>query len=467
MMRDAKILKGGFFMRRIFFCGFVLTLIWIGTGIGAIGLQAPVLTHGVASGDVTPTSALIWARASGATTLTVEYSTSDDFANSLKSQPLAMTEQSDFTGQITLKELKPATRYFYRVIPGATGQAQSGTFLTAPAPDAAANVRFVWSADLGGQSMCRQPEYFIFNKLKEAEPDFFVYQGDTIYADERCPAPPNVPGSDFVAKTLPEFRLKHQYNRADIPYQKALASTSLLVNWDDHEVNNDFSGTTEPLTPLGLQAFREYFPITRYAEPSRMYGSFRWGKHLEIFVLDARLYRSSNSAPDGPTKTMLGAEQLTWFKTALKNSTATWKMISSPDQISAPNNCPLFCDNWANGGGPTGFEREFADISNHILQNQIKNVIWLTADGHYAQVVSYDPNSDQNPDYYEFTAGPLSALLFFVAALDPTFNPTLLYGDATYPNFGLISINGASGKLELEFIDRGGESRYKKSFEPK
>ncbi len=454
-------------MRRVSLFGLALMLLLIGSGLGVVGLQAPVLTHGVASGDVTPTTALIWARANGATTLKVEYSTSDDFSGSLRSQPLSVTEQSDFTGQIALKELKPATRYFYRVIPGANGPSVGGTFVTSPAPDAAANVRFVWSADLGGQSLCRQPEYFIFNTLKEAESDFFVYQGDTIYADERCPSPPNLPGSDFPAKTLAEFRLKHQYNRADLPYQKALAATSLLVNWDDHEVTNDFSGTTEPLTPIGLQAFREYFPITRYAEPNRMYGSFRWGKHLEIFVLDARLYRSANTAPDGPTKTMLGAEQLAWLKAGLKNSTATWKMISSPDQISAPSNCPDACDNWTNSGGPTGFEREFIDISNHILQNQIKNVIWLTADGHYAQVVSYDPNSDQNSDYYEFTAGPLSALLFFVSALDPTLNPTLLYGDATYPNFGLISINGASGKMELEFIDRGGESRYKKSFEPK
>jgi alkaline phosphatase D len=434
--------------------------------MGVAGLQAPTLTHGVASGDVAPTSALIWARANASTRLTVEYSTSESFTDAIKSQPLSVSEQTDFTGQIALNDLKPATRYFYRVIPGTNGPTVGGTFVTAPPSEAAADVRFVWSADLGGQSMCRQPEYFIFNKLKEAEPDFFVYQGDTIYADERCPSPPNLPGSDFIAQTLPEFRLKHQYNRADMPYQKALASTSLLVNWDDHEVTNDFSGTTEPLTPLGLQAFREYFPITRYADPNRMYGSFRWGKHVEIFVLDMRSYRSANSAPDGPNKTMLGAEQLAWLKTGLKNSSATWKFISSPDQLAAPNDCPRACDNWANAGSATGFERELLDITGFVMQNHIKNIVWLTADGHYAQVVSYDPNSDGTSDFYEFTAGPLSALLFFVAPLDPTLNPTSLYGDATYPNFGLIAISGATGKLELEYIDRGGESRFKKTFDP-
>jgi alkaline phosphatase D len=419
------------------------------------------------SGDVTSTSALIWSRVSLATQLTVEYSTNEDFSDALKSEPLSVTEQTDFTGQITLKNLKPATRYYYRVIPGTNGPSLTGTFVTAFPADAAETVRFVWSADLGGQSLCRQPEYVIFNAMKESQPDFFLYLGDTIYADERCPSPPNLPGSEFIARTLSEFRAKYQYNHADQPFQRALAAISLQVTWDDHEVIDNFSGTNEPLMPLGRRAFFEYFPITRQSDASRLYRSFRWGKHLEVFVLDVRQYRSLNTDPDGPNKTMLGQAQFEWLKAGLKNSNATWKVIGSAVQLSAPSSCPNACDSWANGGGPTGFERELVDLSEFIMQNQVKNVLWLTADGHYAQAISYDPNSDGVADFHEFVSGPLSALLFFVSPLDPTLNPTSLYGDATYPNFGLLSVAKASGQLTLEFIDRAGETRFKKTFDPR
>lgn len=243
-----------------------------------------------------------------------------------------------------LSGLRPATRYYYRhrVIPDTGGPplSPSGTFVTAPTRDAFINVRFAWSADLGGQAHCRSPEYSIFKPLKAEQPDFFLLLGDTIYADGKCP-------TDLKAKELVEYRAKHAYNRADTPYQEALASTSLLVTWDDHEVVNNFSGPTEPLMPIGRQAFFEYFPITheyeprnikvgrrRYnddlpldiplpSDPNRMYRSFRWGRQLEVFVLDLRQYRSSNNDVDGPNKTMLGPAQRAWLKAGLKNSTAT------------------------------------------------------------------------------------------------------------------------------------------------
>jgi len=455
-------------MRRFWFLGLMVFIAFMGgVSLSGISLQAPLLTHGIASGDVTPTSAIVWGRANGPTTLTVEYSTDENFANAARSQPLNVAEPTDFTGQITIKDLKPATRYYYRVIPGANGPPVSGSFVTAPTSDASPDVHFAWSADLGGQSMCRNPEYFIFKALRDAAPEFFLYLGDTIYADERCPAPPNLPGSDFPARTLAEFRLKHQYNRLDKPYQSVLASTATFATWDDHDVTNDFAGTNEPLMPLGRQAFFEYFPMTRQSDPNRMYRSFPWGKNIEVFILDMRQYRSPNTDPDGPNKTMLGAEQLAWLKDGLRNSKATWKIIGASVALSVPSNCPTACDDWANSGSATGFERELLDLTNFILQNRIKNILWLTADLHYAQVISYDPNSDGTPDFYEFTSGPLSALLFFVAPLDPTLNPTLIYGDANYPNFGQISVKGSTGQITLEFVDQVGETRYKKTLDPR
>ncbi len=444
---------------------------WALVGVGA-GVQL-ALPHGVSSGDVTPTSAIIWARGAEIhnSALVVEYSTSEDFSDAQRTAPVALTAERDFTGTVTLTGLKPATRYYYRVhqVSGAEQSAPvAGTFVTAPEPNTPAAMRFVWSADLGGQGMCRRPEYFIFNALADAQPDFFLFLGDTAYTDERCPSPPNAPGSDFVANTLEEYRAKQKYQLADKPYQKARAATSLYVIWDDHEVINNFAGTTvDPKRlAIGRQVLFEYFPITVHPQdPTRLYRSFRWGKHAEIFILDTRQYRSDNKLPDGPDKTMLGKEQLAWLKESLKNSDATWKFIVSTVKLSFPSDCPAACDSWANGESATGFERELIEISDFIVQNRIKSVVWLTGDEHIVDVIQYDPNRDRVIDFYEFTAGPLSALTSYMGPLDETLNPTRIYGSNQYWNFGQITIS-ENGRLVVEYVDVGGEVQFRREFRP-
>ena len=134
-----------------------------------------------------------------------------------------------------------------------------------------------------------------------------------------------------------------RYNRADTHLQSFLG-TPMYSQWDDHEVINDFGalwtywnpGTMDRagfpnLVRAGRDAMFQYSPMTRHpTEPDRVYRSFRWGQDLELFIVDARSYRSRNDLPDTPgnAKTMLGAEQLAWLKEGLRDSTATWKVIS-------------------------------------------------------------------------------------------------------------------------------------------
>lgn len=447
----------------------VTGLLLLGAGAGRSQSVRPALALGVASGDVTAQSAVIWARGAeiANSSLLVEYATDEQFSDLQQSAPVSLSEATDYTGKIFLRDLKPATRYYYRVRQ-ASGAEQSapvaGTFVTAPEANQSAEVTLAWSADLGGQGQCRRPEYFIFNALADAQPDFFLFLGDTAYNDERCPSPPNLPGSDFLANTLEEYRAKQKYQFADKPYQKARAATSLYVIWDDHEVINDFSGTTvDPQRlAIGRQVLLEYFPIAPNAQdPKRLYRAFRWGKHAEILILDTRQYRSDNRLPDGPEKTMLGKEQLTWLKEHLQKSDATWKFIVSTVTLSIPTACPARCDGWANAEGPTGFERELLEITKFILDNKIRNVVWLSGDMHLADAIQYDPDRDGVVDFYEFVAGPLSALTYFVAPLDNTLNPTRIFGAADRWNFGMLKISSA-GRLTLEYRDVTGEVFFKR-----
>ena len=283
------------------------------------------------SGEVTATGANIWTRASQEAMIDVEYDTTKEFHHPQTGGRIQVSAENDFTGVASLSGLHPATRYFYRVRVKEDDPANAivGSFVTAPPPDRPDEVTFLWGADLGGQGICRQPGYPIFDILNAQSADFFLFAGDTIYADSRCPSPPNAPGADFKATTQEQFWAKYRYQREDRALRNFFTHTSVYATWDDHEVTGDFAGPAEPLMPIGLQAFRNYFPFASAdRQDRRLYRSFRWGNHLDLFMLDTRQYRSPNIQPDGPEKTMLGATQL--------NMAARWFRIFDCDMASHP-----------------------------------------------------------------------------------------------------------------------------------
>ena len=436
------------------------------------------LAHGVATGDVTSNSALVWFRTAGPEKVQVEgapesIGTSREDALA-RSAVIATTIEHDFTATVRLDGLAPATSYHYRILP-VDGEEQvsvreigRGQFATSASTDMPETVTFLWGGDLGGQQRCRLEGsgYAIFDHMLEARPAFAVLLGDLIYGDDRCPSPPNVPGADFLASTLEGFRTKHRYQREDQALRRFLSAVPVYAIWDDHEVRNNFSGPHEPLMPAGRQALLEYWPIGAPPEdPHRLYRKFRRGADLELFLLDNRQYRSRNEEPDGEHKTMLGAAQREWLVDGLTRSTATWKVIATSVPLS--NRKPgtgllLGNDSWARGADGTGFQAELRTIVGTILDRRIRNVVWLAADVHYAQVNAYDPDGDGAVDFHEFICGPLSAAPVQPVLPDPVLRPSTPYSEGGFSNFGLVTVNGTS--LRVEIIDETGLSRFARAF---
>jgi alkaline phosphatase D len=289
--------------------------------------------------------------------------------------------------------------------------------------------------------------------------DFFLFLGDTIYGDDSCPAPPNEPGADFVATTLEEYRARHRYQRGAESLRRFLERVPVYVTWDDHEVRNDFSGPFDPQMPAGRQALREYWPISAHAdEPQRLYRSVRYGADLELFILDTRQYRSRDTDPDGPAKTMLGAAQLQWLIEGLAHSSATWKAIATSVPLSVPKGGTGYSDGWASGPNEPGFERERQVLVDAIVQQRMKNVIVLGGDVHYVQANAYDPNRDGTIDFHEFVAGPLSARPGRETPANDTLHPTRLVNEGGYQNFGLVRVTKTA--CEVTVVDETGTTRF-------
>jgi alkaline phosphatase D len=420
----------------------------------------------VTVGEVTDASAVVWARGFQVGPLTLEYAAGGGDPTVV---PALLTRSTDLTAKIPLRGLTPGTRYGYRLRQG--GEGVGGSFVTAPPRDQAAAVRFVWSGDLGGRQLCRhvQDGYPIFRAMAALKPDFFLFVGDTIYADARCGGPDRVPGYDFVATTLPEFRDKHRYNRADPAVQELFRATSVYAIWDDHEVKNDFSGPAEPLMPIGRRAFLEYWPIDPPAEdPTRLYRKVRWGKLLEVFILDTRQYRSPNHEPDGPGKTMLGPAQRGWLIENLSASTATWKAVVSSVPLSVPTGRPGR-DSWSNANrlgfpeeGGTGFAAERGAILRALRERGVRNLLWIVADVHHAEVIRHRPWTDFT--FYELIAGPLSAPRGSPRPLDMGLNPHTLGSLGGIDNFGAVRVDAAG--LTVRIIDVTGKVRFVQPLPP-
>ena len=318
-------------------------------------------------------------------------------------------------------------------------------------PEDARELRFVVVGDIGGQGNCRNEHgYRILDTALGGMPDLVLLNGDSIYADGTCPDSdmPAVHELDWTdRKALREAYDAHwRYNLEDEHLAMLLQEVPALVQWDDHEVINDFGAAWDhyPAFPdkpgyrnlvrEGQAAFERWTPVE-----FPFYRSVRWGPHAEIFVLDGRSYRSLNSAPDGPDKTLLGAEQRDWLVEALTSSDATWKIVSSNVPISVPTGSKS--DVYGHDGW-SGFEHELAGILRELDTADVQNVVFVTTDVHWPSSMRYELDLDEDGDtlvLHEFISGPLRAWTGQPTELDPTFQPQRLYAEGGVENFGMFS----------------------------
>ncbi len=473
----------------------------------------PNITSGVASGDVTTTSATIWSRADRPSRMIIELAREESFRNRELILGPEVLESTDFTGKVRLQGLKPAEPMFYRVafvdLSDSTriSMPQTGTFRTAPKESK--EIRFIWSGDTVGQGFgidTQRGGLRSFESIRQLKPDFFVNSGDVCYADNPLQSEVRLDdgsiwknivteGKSKVAESLEEFRSNYRYNLLDANLRKLNAEVPMFVQWDDHEtLNNWYPGeileqdsryqekSVSLLAARARQAFYEYLPIRPSGDGlSRIYRSIPYGPLLEVFFLDMRTYRGRNSpnrqSEPGEATAFLGERQLRWLKNALKRSQATWKAICSdmPIGLLVRDGKEDF-ENAANGNGPAlGRELEIADLLRFIKHQGIKNTVWFTADVHYAASHYYDPNAAVFQDFepfWEFVSGPLHAGTFGPGEFDNTFGPQLKYKaipDGMRPNrppsegyqfFGLVRIDPATRAMSVTHYNVSGEKLW-------
>src|SRR5262245_12446909 len=470
----------------------------------------PAVPWGVQSGDVTQTTAVVWSATDRPARMIVEYAANERFEGARRVAGPAALPETGYAAKVVLTELPAGRDVFYRVAFQDLGDLKTvsapvaGRLRTAPAE--ARDLSFTWSGDMAGQGWGINTDWGgikIYDTMRRLAPDFFVHSGDMIYADNPLKAEVALAGSGVwkslvipekskVAETLDEFRGNYKYNLMDEQVRRFAAEVTQYVQWDDHEVTNNWFAerileddryTVKSCALLAARAKRAMFEFTPIAvdaaDHERVYRVVHRGPLLDLFMLDMRSYRGPNSenrqAALADDARILGAAQAQWLKRSLLASRATWKVIAA----DMPLSLVVYHDaakKWgseavAQGDGPPlGRELEIADLLRFIKQNDIANVLWITADVHYCATHLYEPDRAQFTDFapfYEFVSGPLHAGGFGPNELDNTFGPRVVFtrkpgGRVNMPPtavglyFGHVAIDGRTRVMTVGHRDLAG-----------
>lgn len=297
--------------------------------------------------------------------------------------------KSDFTIQFHLTDLFPGKEYSITVEGRAVGSTEAdciveGSFVTAPSKEDIARVSF---SVVTGQDYPRRDDHEnghkIYPLMQNLKPSFFVHTGDIEYYDKPLPYALNI--------ELARFKWNRIYS---MPFQRNFHNnvSSYFIK-DDHETlkNDCWPGQTygDITWEDGLEIFREQVPMGE-----KTYRTVRWGKDLQIWLVEGRDFRSNNKMPDGPNKTIWGAEQKKWFFETVEESDATFRILISPTPIVGPDR-EKKNDNHSN----KGFSHEGNELRSFIGKQ--KNMYVICGDRHWQYV-----SVDEKTGVKEYSCGP-------------------------------------------------------------
>lgn len=398
-------------------------------GFGATDAAGTRQANGVKVGEVTPVSAIVWTRLTASAErnnggvplvgkydrkasralpappdqlegacpgavgrVRVHYGTGLNLFGANSTAWVDVSADSDSTHQFTLEGLEPATRYHYAVETAGPGGnplhgALRGTFETAPSAQTPSDLQFCVMTCQAYHDRDHPDGHHIYASMLRLAPKFVAFTGDNVYYDNELPR--------ATDGTLARY---HWQRMSSLPRHREL-HRSVPGYWqkDDHDT---LSNDSWPGMRMGNLDFAEGQRIFRQQVPlgTHSYRTHRWGRDLQIWFTDGRDFRSPNTMPDGPEKTIWGPRQKEWLKQTIRESDATWKLLISPTPLVGPDRGRKN-DNHAN----SGFRHEGSEIREWFQKHVGNNLIVVCGDRHW-QYHSVDPRTGLN----EFSVGPAS-----------------------------------------------------------
>lgn len=323
----------------------------------------------------------------------VRYGSQADLSEATTTAWVDVSIKDDGIHQFVLRDLLPGRQYYYATeTAGPGGQPVHGSlrgqFHTAFPEMSEESVRFCVMTCQGYPDRGHPDGHGIYPSMQAFHPHFACLTGDLVYYD-----------NDEPRANTPRLARYHWERMFSLPRLHTFTRT-VGTYWlkDDHDTLKD---DTWPGGKMGELTFAEGQTIFRQQAPladGPAYRTIRWGRHLQVWFVEGRDYRSPNRMPDGPDKTIWGNEQKRWFKETVQASTASWKVLVSPTPLVGPDRKNKN-DNHANGG----FQHEGDELRKWIRDHVADHFFVICGDRHW-QYHSVHPQTGLN----EFSVGAAS-----------------------------------------------------------
>jgi alkaline phosphatase D len=316
---------------------------------------------GIACGDPTPTGAVIWTRLAPRpfepeggmdglkTVVAWEVADDDGFSNVVRRGRATAAPELSYSLHVDVDGLEPDRWYWYRFHVG-DAVSPAGRLRTTPAPGAMTPLHFAFAS-------CQHWEqglYTAYEYMAQEELDLVAHLGDYIY--ETAANTTQVrPHYGFEIRTLDAYRRRYAQYKTDPLLRAAHERAPWIIEWDDHEVDNNYAGTHGELgmesdeqmlarRAAAYQAWWEHQPVrvprARTWSELNITRTIDWGALARFFMMDGRQYRSDQACGDGqqkvpcgdwadPSRTMLGAAQEKWITDGLGASRAHWQVLAN------------------------------------------------------------------------------------------------------------------------------------------
>lgn len=450
--------------------------------------------HGVASGDPLSDRVIIWTRVTPTFQRPVEVqwmiSEQANMAQPIQQGLITTDSTRDYTVKIDITGLTPNTTYYYQF------KALKGQSIIGRTKTTAATSRGVQLAIVS----CSNYEagyYNAFARIAERdEIDAVLHLGDYIYEygpgtygnANLAPSRQHLPRKEILS--LADYRTRYAQYRLDPDFQKAHQMHPFITIWDDHEFSNNVyqsgaenhqteEGDFERRKAIAKQVYFEWLPIRAAKTPS-IYRTISFGDLVDVILLDERIVGRTMPVDSvqqedfqANTRSMLGKEQLDWFKKQLTTSKAKWKIIGnqvifSPLDLSWRNpKIPYNLDAW------DGYPYEQQQIRQFLWDNKISNVLFTTGDTHCSwafevptSLAAYKENTNQtvaielgtpsisSSNFNDGSRTDEEVIKAEVIFQQPQFNPHLKYVNLRDHGYLLLTLNIREAIAEWYYVDK-------------
>lgn len=469
------------------------------------------LGQGLMAGEATESSIILQSRLTTVDTLVngdilgiegtgrFEISENNQFTQSRYSGWLQSDSDDDYIIKCKFSDLKPATRYFYRLHYGADSSdlavSPSQSFMTNAGRDYEAESSLVvvtgmnyyhfhygkYDSLTAYKGDDKALGYPALATIRDMKPDYFIGTGDNVYFDHpneqdfkkalergRAPHPGGYGGKEVTDEA--GMRRKYHEQLSQMRFRELFAGTATYWEKDDHDYRkNDADPFTDfPVShELGIKNFKEQLPVIDPTEGGETYRTRRINRDLQLWFVEGRDFRDANDETPGADKTLWGKEQIDWLKKTLLESDATFKLLISPTPLVGPDDASKK-DNHVN---PDGFRDEGDAFFEWLIQNDFlnRNFYIVCGDRHW-QYHARHPSGIE-----EYSCGALVDNNSRVGRLsgdpkstDPEGGITQFYiqGSEEEASGGFLYVNNEIGEhpaLHFLFYDERGKLLYQHS----